>query len=159
MTESDKTVMQMALDALERVDCVDGDCDILSLSLCEAVEESIAALRKAIAQPAHESIACAAIECVAQPVEPAEKAKLQWGQFVGCDLPTPAAFGPVAHCQRDQPFFSAQQMNDCVAADRVQRQSAQPTAEQNFCPRCGKRLGGTDDIHTCTPVVDPKETK
>ena len=92
-------------------------------------------------------------------VPPAEKAKLQWGQFVGCDLPTPAAFGPVAHCQRDQPFFSAQQMNDCVAADRVQRQAAQPTAERNFCPRCGKRLGGVDDIHTCTPVVDPKETK
>ena len=78
MTESDKTVMQQALDVLERVDCVDGDCDILSLSLCEAVEESIAALRKAIAQPA---------------------------------------------------------------------------AKQNFCPRCGKRLGGIDDVHTCTPVV------
>jgi len=23
--------------------------------------------------------------------------------------------------------------------------------EQNFCPRCGKRLGGEDSIHTCTP--------
>lgn len=56
MTESDKAVMQMALDALERVDCVDGDCDILSLSLCEAVEESIAALRKAIAQPVQQTM-------------------------------------------------------------------------------------------------------
>ena len=51
MTESDKAVMQQALLALERVYCVDGDRDILSLSLCEAVEESIAALRVAIAQP------------------------------------------------------------------------------------------------------------
>jgi hypothetical protein len=23
--------------------------------------------------------------------------------------------------------------------------------ERNFCPRCGKRLGGIDSIHTCTP--------
>ena len=51
MNESDKAVMQQALRALERVYCVDGDCDILLLSLCEAVEESIAALRVAIAQP------------------------------------------------------------------------------------------------------------
>jgi hypothetical protein len=24
------------------------------------------------------------------------------------------------------------------------------TQEQNFCARCGKRLGGIDSIHTCT---------
>ena len=23
--------------------------------------------------------------------------------------------------------------------------------EQNFCSTCGKRVGGVDDIHTCTP--------
>ena len=23
--------------------------------------------------------------------------------------------------------------------------------EQNFCSRCGKRVGGIDSIHTCTP--------
>ena len=85
MNKSDKAVMQQALDALERVDCVDGDCDILSLSLCEAVEESIAALRKAIAQP------------------------------------------------------------------------EQPAQEHNFCRRCGKRLGGIDDVHTCTPPVLQKD--
>jgi transcription initiation factor IIE alpha subunit len=27
----------------------------------------------------------------------------------------------------------------------------QRTEERNFCPRCGKRLGGIDSIHTCTP--------
>ena len=26
--------------------------------------------------------------------------------------------------------------------------------EQNFCPRCGKRLGGIDSIHTCTPPME-----
>lgn len=36
-------------------------------------------------------------------------------------------------------------------------QPAQPT-ELNFCARCGKRLGGTNNIHTCTlPTL--KETK
>lgn len=28
---------------------------------------------------------------------------------------------------------------------------AQP--EQNFCSRCGKRVGGIDSIHTCTPPM------
>ena len=25
--------------------------------------------------------------------------------------------------------------------------------EQNFCSRCGKRVGGIDSIHTCTPPM------
>ena len=29
---------------------------------------------------------------------------------------------------------------------------AQP--EQNFCSRCGKRVGGIDSIHTCTPPME-----
>jgi hypothetical protein len=27
----------------------------------------------------------------------------------------------------------------------------QRTEKQNFCQRCGKRVGGIDSIHTCTP--------
>jgi hypothetical protein len=27
----------------------------------------------------------------------------------------------------------------------------QPAKERNFCERCGKRLGGANHIHTCTP--------
>ena len=26
--------------------------------------------------------------------------------------------------------------------------------EQNFCSRCGKRVGGINSIHTCTPPQD-----
>jgi hypothetical protein len=26
--------------------------------------------------------------------------------------------------------------------------------EQNFCSRCGKRVGGIDSIHTCTPPME-----
>jgi hypothetical protein len=26
--------------------------------------------------------------------------------------------------------------------------------EHNFCQRCGKRLGGIDSIHTCTPPME-----
>ena len=36
------------------------------------------------------------------------------------------------------------------AADELE-QLVQRTEERNFCPRCGKRLGGEDSIHTCTP--------
>ena len=48
---NDKKVMQQALGALGRVNAVDNDCDILSLSLSETVMESIEALRTAISQP------------------------------------------------------------------------------------------------------------
>jgi hypothetical protein len=42
------------------------------------------------------------------------------------------------------------------AADELER-LAQRTEERNFCPRCGKRLGGVDDIHTCTPPPPEQE--
>ena len=40
--------------------------------------------------------------------------------------------------------------------ETLQQYFAKPTINQNFCPRCGKRLGGTDEIHTCTPPVQLK---
>ena len=37
---------------------------------------------------------------------------------------------------------------------QYERYSPQRTEERNFCPRCGKRLGGIDSIHTCTPPME-----
>ena len=42
-----------------------------------------------------------------------------------------------------------------AALQQAIAQPVEPAQEQNFCPRCGKRLGGIDDIHTCTPSVKP----
>lgn len=41
--------------------------------------------------------------------------------------------------------------------ERLREALAQPVqpAQRNFCGRCGKRLGGDDYIHTCTPPVQP----
>jgi hypothetical protein len=39
----------------------------------------------------------------------------------------------------------------------VHREPVQPAIERNFCGRCGKRLGGDDYIHTCTPPIRTKE--
>ena len=45
----------------------------------------------------------------------------------------------------------------CHAADeafeKIDEALAQRT-EQNFCSRCGKRVGGIDSIHTCTPPME-----
>lgn len=41
----------------------------------------------------------------------------------------------------------------CEAAAAIKEALAQRT-EQNFCSRCGKRLGGIDSIHTCTPPME-----
>ena len=35
----------------------------------------------------------------------------------------------------------------------VEKALAQRT-DQNFCSRCGKRVGGIDSIHTCTPPME-----
>ena len=33
----------------------------------------------------------------------------------------------------------------------VQQVEKATAADWNFCPRCGKRLGGAQDVHTCSP--------
>jgi hypothetical protein len=37
------------------------------------------------------------------------------------------------------------------AITAIKQSLAAPVQERNFCERCGKRLGGDGDIHTCTP--------
>ena len=49
----DRTVVEQALDALERIDQVDAKYDVLSFDLLTAVVESILELRAAISQPVH----------------------------------------------------------------------------------------------------------
>jgi hypothetical protein len=40
-------------------------------------------------------------------------------------------------------------IEDAITA--IKQALAAPVQERNFCERCGKRLGGDGDIHTCTP--------
>jgi len=44
-------------------------------------------------------------------------------------------------------------MGQYKAITAIKEALAQRT-EQNFCSRCGKRLGGIDSIHTCTPPME-----
>jgi hypothetical protein len=45
-------------------------------------------------------------------------------------------------------WFQADWLKHMVRVTPPQR------TEQNFCSRCGKRLGGIDSIHTCTPPME-----
>ena len=161
MTESDKAVMQQALDALERVDCVDGDCDILSLSLCEAVEESIAALREAIAQPEHQAeqelidYGDARVQAD-RAARQADQGPCGWMQNIDTAMQEPL-FGTLRGIMGTESIGQDIALLQTIRHYRAK--TTWPAAEHNLCPRCGKRLGGTDDIHTCTALVDPKETK
>ena len=49
----------------------------------------------------------------------------------------------------------AQREKAIAICEALEQSLAQPekTTERNFCPRCGKRLGEIDDMHTCTPFV------
>ena len=54
--------------------------------------------------------------------------------------------------------------SDCFDVDPINKQTEEAIAaikealaqrtEQNFCSRCGKRVGGIDSIHTCTPPME-----
>ena len=59
MTPQERELMELALDALERVNTVDDDCDILAPSLADAVVNAIDDIKEALAQPEQEPVACA----------------------------------------------------------------------------------------------------
>ena len=59
--------------------------------------------------------------------------------------------------QRTEPKVCCQQYNTCLEPCTPRGMYlAQRTEERNFCPRCGKRLGGEDSIHTCTPPQEQR---
>ena len=91
-----------------------------------------------IAQPVHESIASDAIECVAQAVT---KTDIDHVFETLYDHGNGKYRGAVSKAQRDKAIAICEALEHCLA---------QPDREHNFCPRCGKRLGGIDDVHTCT---------
>jgi hypothetical protein len=41
-----------------------------------------------------------------------------------------------------------------LGAHQALKEALAQRTEQNFCSRCGKRLGGIDSIHTCTPPME-----
>ena len=51
-----KDALKLALEALERVNTVDDDCDILAPELADAVVEAITAIKKALAQPDYRAV-------------------------------------------------------------------------------------------------------
>ena len=61
-----------------------------------------------------------------------EERKLEWAKPMSWNTPTVVNFPKI-------PLYTT---------------PPQSTEERNFCPRCGKRLGGIDSIHTCTPPQD-----
>ena len=115
---------------------------------------------------------------IAQPVESATQklayicqgcGGLYWAK-VDCDCNTKAAFDLVAVSNIAQPVEpSLTEASKDAAVNTLLEMgytylgkaewkppAAQPVeqaTQQNFCHRCGKRLGSIDDIHTCTPVV------
>ena len=50
---------------------------------------------------------------------------------------------------RDEPMVY---ISDALAAIEAATLKATQT-ERNFCERCGKRLGDSEHIHTCTPPI------
>lgn len=74
-----RTAAQQALEALERIDQADNDCDFLNPSQCYQLDEAMTALRAALAEPQtthseecykwHHKCAIARIERKAEPVQ------------------------------------------------------------------------------------------
>jgi hypothetical protein len=64
---------------------------------------------------------------------------------------------PVYHL-RQFGDVTKEQLDRYMATGDINPQPA-PVQERNFCERCGKRLGGEGDIHTCTPPAEPVYVK
>lgn len=89
---------------------------------------------------------------------------LSWAQGIGmidaalllADQPTEG----VDHEHRPKPIAQPEQPTPAEYAMGYSEgfNDACGGLEHNFCGRCGKRLGGIDGVHTCTPPV-PKEPK
>lgn len=90
--------------------------------------------------PEHDSLVLCAIaelkkDIAAQPVPPATIAVAE---------AIPGVRGP-------RPFVQPYDTRQFSTLANQAHAFAQPATERNFCERCGKRLGGVESIHTCTP--------
>ena len=174
-----KTVMQQALESLiesarllgatqEKISWIGyTKTDSMFESACyEIIEAKKQTILEAIAQPAH----VPETDCgnIAQPVHQAEQELIDYGDArVQADRAARQADqGPCGWMQNidtamQEPLFGTLRGimgtesigQDIALLQTIRHYRAKttwPAAKQNFCPRCGKRLGGTDDIHTCT---------
>jgi len=57
-----------------------------------------------------------------------------------------------ALAQEQEPW--CMKMNGCKTKCEDCPDEPPQRTEQNFCSRCGKRVGGIDSIHTCTPPME-----
>jgi len=71
----------------------------------------------------------------------------EWAEWVSTDPDARELESAITDMHNE--IREARDALDCVNANGAQ--SVQPAAERNFCERCGKRLGDSEHIHTCTP--------
>ena len=177
MTKSEKAVMQQALDALP-------DMTELSSSMDEravygyTADQMQAYARAAIAQPVEPALYQFQAEDKSWCSFTDERhykntvADGRWPIRALYEHPTTAqpandkllqiiaaAYQIAGAC--DLPVYILDVLADPEKATQEQIDAmlpfVQPTAECNFCPSCGKRLGSIDDVHTCTPPVLQKD--
>ena len=146
MTESDKAVMQRALDSKNRSAKAGQKEAAVAFVTYDGSTADLNELARYVVR-----LEYAIGNAIAQPEDPHDKLLRIIAaayQIAGaCDLPD-HVLDVLANPEMATQEQIAAMLPFVPSAD-----------EHNFCPRCGKRLGGTDDIHTCTLPVDPKETK
>jgi hypothetical protein len=156
---TDKEALKLALEAL----------DIVKLQYTQNrhVNEAIAAINEALAQPAQEPVSDTEI------LAWAERHDVQGTQTDlrsmfedAASLSTPPAAQPEQEMEQPEIFCGVDYADGVLAVSVMRRRPddvakllhmeqielAQPE-ERNFCPRCGKRTADLTTIHTCTPPI------
>ena len=137
------TVMKQALEALERIDLW-LKARYSGIGLVGVELEAITSLRQAIAeaekQPDYKTLAIQLQQQIAQ----AEKQEPSYWLGHGLQAYTEKPFDDAT------PLYTSPQP--------AAKESLAIQQEQNFCERCGKRLGKNDwDVHTCTPPAEAEK--
>ena len=122
-------LLKLALEALETELSIDWTNNDEFNASAEKMHEAITAIKEALAQPEQEPVAWM--------FEHDETGRMNYVSNDGIHNPT---------------MFL--EMNPRYALVCPLYAHSLQRTEQNFCSRCGKRVGGIDSIHTCTPPME-----
>ena len=145
--------LKLALDALQRLACLGNGQSYGNSVGNDIAINAITAIKEALAQPEQEPVGDDWTPCMKLPVVVYVR-KQRLGES---HVSTREGITPVKPDDLIMRGVSGEEypIGRAIFEQTYSLNPAPPKrTEQNFCSRCGKRVGGIDSIHTCTPPTE-----
>ena len=145
--------LKLALDTLQRLACLGNGQSYGNSVGNDIAINAITAIKEALAQPEQEPVGDEWIPCMKLPVVVYVR-KQRLGES---HVSTREGITPVKPDDLIMRGVSGEEypIGRAIFEQTYSLNPAPPQrTEQNFCSRCGKRVGGIDSIHTCTPPTE-----